>query len=150
VLIDGPRLAAPKAYLALAGRDVMRTPTSGELSVWHVLDQALPIPEPVSGNSLPGRPISAATAPPARRQADFQVFPTESGMDPWFYPYEDGWSTDLAGRSVWNTRWLLIIPARYLGGEDAEAALDTFVGTAEAPGIKDVIIGIRSYTHTGN
>ena len=53
-------------------------------------------------------------------------------------------STRLVGRSVWNDRWLLVIPASSLNANRAKA-LETFVN-----GIDDIKIGIKAYSRQGN
>ena len=53
-------------------------------------------------------------------------------------------STRLVGRSVWNDRWLLVIPASSLNANRA-AALEKFVN-----GIDDIKIGIKAYSRQGN
>ena len=50
----------------------------------------------------------------------------------------------LVGRSVWNTRWLLIIP----GGTfhyDADHGLDTFIEN-----VKDIKLFFQTYAISGN
>ena len=70
-------------------------------------------------------------------------------------------STRLLGRSVWNTKWVMIIPAgQLLGGasEDRERALDVFIhgadadydGIFETPGISDIELGFKTYATSGN
>jgi hypothetical protein len=66
-------------------------------------------------------------------------------------------STRLVGRSVWNTRWLLIIPAGTLNA-DREFALKTLIqgadlnhdGKIDQPGIQDIQIGFETYSNSGN
>ena len=53
-------------------------------------------------------------------------------------------SNRLVGRSVWNTKWMLVIPARSLGS-DKEDILRTF-----AEKVKDIKLGIRAYSRQGN
>ena len=53
-------------------------------------------------------------------------------------------STRLVGRSVWNDRWLLVVPASSLNANRA-AALEKFVN-----GIDDIKIGVRAYSRQGN
>ena len=53
-------------------------------------------------------------------------------------------STRLVGRSVWNDKWLLVIPASSLNA-DREKALETFVS-----GIRDIRLGFRAYSRSGN
>jgi len=50
----------------------------------------------------------------------------------------------LIGRSVWNTRWLLVIPGGYLLS-DADAGLDQFVDT-----VSDIKLFFQTYAYSGN
>jgi hypothetical protein len=70
-------------------------------------------------------------------------------------------NTRLIGRSAWNTRWVLIIPAgSLLGGteEDRMKALSIFIGgqdsdrngTVDLPGVSDIRLGLRTYANSGN
>ena len=66
--------------------------------------------------------------------------------------------TRLIGRSVWNTRWLLIIP----GGTmlyDPEDGLDTFIhgqplpggdGERDGEGVRDISFFFQTYAYSGN
>jgi hypothetical protein len=66
-------------------------------------------------------------------------------------------NTRLVGRSVWNTRWLLIIPAGTLAA-DRDFALQTLIygadlnkdGKLEQFGIQDIQIGFQTYSNSGN
>ena len=53
-------------------------------------------------------------------------------------------STRLVGRSVWNDKWLIVIPASSLNA-DRTRALETFIN-----GVGDIKIGIRAYSRSGN
>ena len=70
-------------------------------------------------------------------------------------------STRLIGRSAWNTRWVLIIPAGSLLGGNAESrekALSVFIngldanrdGVAEIGGVSDIQLGLKTYAASGN
>lgn len=66
-------------------------------------------------------------------------------------------STSLHGRSVWNSRWLLVIPASALNADGARG-LRTFIdgldsdkdGRIDIPGVRDIAIGIQAYSRQGN
>jgi hypothetical protein len=66
-------------------------------------------------------------------------------------------NTRLVGRSVWTTRWLLIIPAGTLSA-DREFALEALIrgadlnqdGKLDQPGIQDILIGFQTYSNSGN
>ena len=132
----------PNIYLVPVGSDYMRAPAgdSRKLLKWSVVDQVLPLPYSIgstqlddafwisSFSGLDGTSDSVATI---RRHSTLRAGP-------------DFKSTRLVGRSVWNDRWLLVIPASALNADRAKA-LETFVD-----GIDDIMIGIRAYSRSGN
>ena len=132
----------PNVYLVPVGSDYMRAPAGGgrTLVKWNVIDQVLPLPYSIgstqlddvfwisSFSGLDGTSDSVATI---RRHSTLRAG-------------DDFKSTRLVGRSVWNDRWILVIPASSLGA-DREKALETFIN-----GIDDIKIGIRAYSRQGN
>ena len=60
------------------------------------------------------------------------------------------------GRSVWNTRWLLVIPAGALNA-DRDAALKAFIcgldadrdGVIDVLPVRDIRIGFKTYSNSG-
>jgi hypothetical protein len=60
----------------------------------------------------------------------------------------------LIGRSVWNTRWLLIIPGRTLLA-DPEEGIERFIhgaldnGTRDGNGVKDIKVFFQTYSIEG-
>ena len=94
------------------------------------------------------------TAAKLRKHPSVRAYYDEAGKD----PSDDSLDcTRLVGRSAWNTRWLLIIPAGSLGS-DRETALSSFIngqdtdrdGTPDTPGISDILLGLKTYSHSGN
>ena len=132
----------PNVYLVPVGSDYMRAPAGNErkLVKWNVVDQVLPLPYQIgatqlddafwisSFSGLDGTSDSVATI---RRHSTLRVGP-------------DFKSTRLVGRSVWNDRWILVIPASSLNADRAKA-LEKFIN-----GIDDIKIGIRAYSRQGN
>ena len=65
--------------------------------------------------------------------------------------------TRLVGRSAWNTRWLLIIPAGAMNA-DRDAAISAFIngvdsdrdGKLDFEGVKDIKLGLKTYSTSGN
>ena len=62
----------------------------------------------------------------------------------------------LIGRSAWNTRWLLIIPAGELLS-DRNEAIQRFIngallpnGTRDGNGVSDIKIYFQTYAYSGN
>ncbi|MBR4654009.1 MAG: hypothetical protein IKO72_11680 [Kiritimatiellae bacterium] len=145
----------PNVYLVPVGQDYMRAPagTTRKTLSFKVVDQVLPLPYEVGSaelnaldwlatfSGLDGTTDSSATI---RRHSTIRV----SG---------DLSSSRLVGRSVWNDRWLLVIPASSLSS-DRVRALKTFIngldtdrdGRIDIPGVADIRIGIKSYARQGN
>ncbi|MBR2838576.1 MAG: hypothetical protein IKE55_07330 [Kiritimatiellae bacterium] len=132
----------PNIYLVPVGLDYMRSPagTTRALLSWNVVDQVMPLPYTVGSAELDAQDwistfsgldgTSDATATIRRHStlragADFK-------------------STRLVGRSVWNDRWLVVIPASAIDA-DREKAMKLI----EA-GVKDIKLGIKAYSRQGN
>lgn len=137
----------PRVYLVPVGSDVMMYPSDDNLGVrmWKVLDQKVPVPFPVTGSNLNDpmwRPLDTlgGTDGELRRFSSFRAYP-DSGF---FEEGEMTFDTRLIGRSVWNTRWLLIIPGRTLRA-DADAGLETFIDN-----ITDIKLYFQTYGMSGN
>ena len=132
----------PNIYLVPVGLDYMRSPAGTErrLLSWTVVDQVMPLPYTVGSDELDatdwiatfsgldGTSDSTATIrrhSTLRAGAEFK-------------------STRLVGRSAWNDRWLIIIPASAI-----DADRDKAMNLIES-GVKDIKIGIRAYSRQGN
>ena len=132
----------PNIYFVPVGTDYMRAPagTTRKVLGWTVVDQVMPLPYTVGSaqlddeawistmSGLDGTSDSAATI---RRHSTLRAG-------------NDFTSTRLVGRSVWNDKWLIVIPASSLNA-DRVRALDTFIN-----GVGDIKIGIRAYSRSGN
>jgi hypothetical protein len=145
----------PRVYLVPAGTDIMRSPTgfTGQLRSFNVMDQVLPPPFPIGQRDLedpywiPRIDSLSGNLAPIRRFGRLRAF-HDSGE----------WSQDemerdsrLVGRSVWNTRWMLIIPASTFGA-DREEGLATFIdgldngdGTRDGNGVTDIKLFFETY-----
>ena len=137
----------PRIYLVPVGTDVMMYPSDTNLGVrmWDVLDQKIPVPFPVLGSNLDNsawRPLDTlgGTDGEIRKFSSFRAYP-DSG---YFEEGEMTFDTRLVGRSVWNTRWLLIIPGSTLRAE-ADAGLDTFIDN-----VTDIKLFFQTYGFSGN
>ena len=132
----------PNVYLVPVGSDYMRAPAGNErkLVKWNVVDQVLPLPYSIgstqlddvlwisSFSGLDGTSDSVATI---RRHSTLRVGDCFK-------------STRLVGRSVWNDKWILVIPASSLN-QNREKSLEKFVN-----GISDIKLGIKAYSRHGN
>jgi hypothetical protein len=137
--------ATPQAYLVPAGVDVLTVPNSPSLQTrtWSVLDQALPVPFPVGNDNLSNPNWIPATDGLSGPLAEIRRFSSfRAGITAGTPPLAS--DTRLAGRSVWNTNWLLIIP----GGtmlSDADRALDLFIANVD-----DIKLYFSTYGYSGN
>jgi hypothetical protein len=138
----------PRIYLIPVGYDIMRSPTgeTGEIRVWKILDQKLPTPFPIgpadlaSPSWIPMVDTLSEEYAAIRRFSSFRAYHDAGELD----PTEMSADSRLVGRSVWNTRWLLIIPAGSLHS-DRQKAIDTFVN-----GVTDIKIFFQTYAYSGN
>jgi hypothetical protein len=145
----------PNVYLVPVGNDYMRSPsgTTRATLAFKVLDQVMPVPydnSALSGYLGDQDWIATLTsgdgAATIRRHSTMAVL----GGD-------EVTSKRLIGRSVWNDRWLLVIPASSLSS-DRVNALKTFIhgldtdkdGQVDVPGVSDIEIGIKAYSRSGN
>jgi hypothetical protein len=155
--------ATPRVYLIPVGNDVMRSPgkDGGQLLAYNVVDQVVPLPFPLGSSTLDdpdwsaiydaytgsGDPLATIRRYPSLRAYYDQSADADAMLS----------NTRLVGRSVWNTRWLLIIPAGTLNA-DRTFALDTLIrgadlnkdGKLDQPGIQDIQIGFQTYSNSGN
>ena len=154
----------PTVYLVPVGEDRMRAVGDPETVLsWRVVDQTVPAPYAIGSTQLDdpdwtplfdgatgGNDLGARI----RRHPSFRAYYDEAGKD----PSDDSLDcTRLVGRSAWNTRWLLIIPASSLSA-DREAALAAFISGADADrdgkpdstGVSDILLGLRTYSTSGN
>jgi hypothetical protein len=158
--LGGGMINTPRVYLVPVGLDVMRAPTQGEAYIreWRILDQAMPVPFPLSAGQLSNPfyiPINDTLNEDfaaIRRFGRFRAF-HDSGS---FNPAETITDTRLIGRSVWNTRWLLIIPAGTLH-TDRNEGIQRFIngglrldGTRDGNGVTDIKIFFQTYAYSGN
>ena len=146
-------LNTPSAYLLPIGNDVLRVPGSiDELRQWSILDQVIPTPFAIGTEIL-----DASWSPMSDHFSSvFKIrrFPEiPAGHD---FGNDDSGNnvkinnTLLVGRSVWNTRWLLVIPGRNLLGSDPEHGLDLFIhGRDGMGGVSDIRLFFDSYGYGG-
>ena len=154
----------PTVYLVPVGEDRMRAVGDRDTVLsWRVVDQTVPAPYAIGSTQLDdpdwtplfdgatgGNDLGARI----RRHPSFRAYYDEAGKD----PSDDSLDcTRLVGRSAWNTRWLLIIPASSLSA-DREAALAAFISGADADrdgkpdstGVSDILLGLKTYSTSGN
>ena len=157
--------ATPVVYLVPAGIDRMRVPgdLTGLVIDRPVVDQVIPVPYAIGSTALDGidfASLSGGYAGVAEPGAKIRRYPSFRAMTG-AADDADRANTRLIGRSAWNTRWLLIVPAgQILGGtaENRKAALDIFIhgadtdhdGRLDVSPVTDIKIGLKTYSHSGN
>jgi hypothetical protein len=146
------------AYLLPVGADVMRSPrlyagdTINYTREWKIVDQWLPVPHRLSDkndsrlNDLSWIPIYSLQDGTAYQLGDlrghekFRVW-HDSITDPTLTPISAPMrARRLISRSVWNTKWLLIIPSADLGGTttaEYEESLNRFIYGGLVNGVRD-------------
>jgi len=156
----------PRVYLVPAGVDILRSPTDdfGVTREWRVVDQLVPVPfvnpdYKQDPNWIPINSMLDGTYADIRKFASFRAY-----HDGGFNVSEMTYSTRLVGRSVWNTKWLLIIPGGTLLS-DRTNALDTFIyglpsstGTVQdsrgqlrdGNGVSEIKLYFQTYSYSGN
>jgi uncharacterized delta-60 repeat protein len=168
--ISGPGGMAETVYVYLVpvGSDIMRTPrrfvgdTINFTREWKVLDQWLPLPYQLSGPDdavlaapgyIPVNSLASGQQPLAATRAHpkFQAWHdslTDPITDPEFR------ASLLISRSVWNTQWLLVIPASSLSSNHEEG-LNRFIeggltgGARDLNGVSDIRLRIEAYQYSG-
>lgn len=143
---------APRVYLVPAGNDAMLEPTSTtfEPRWWTVVDQRIPVPQMMGSDPL-GNPNWSPVADTLdglpgeiRKFSSFRAYSGVAGNS--VDPAEMSFDSRLVGRSVWNDKWLLIIPGQTLGA-DSDASLTQFLGSG---GIKDIHLVFKTFGFSGN
>ena len=118
------------------------------LRSWTVHDQALPLPYNLGASDFNSTQFFTANGTLSEQPwilRKHQAFrPVD---DPVFFfglvPTEFT-NTRLIGRSVWNSKWKIVIPAYTLLNDEQEG-LNRFVAS-----VKDIKLFLRTYSHSGN
>jgi hypothetical protein len=138
------------AYLVPTGTDIMRVPTDGSIREWNVLDQGLPVPFPISESELqqpdwmPWDALVGGSAEMVyrRRTPTLTARPvTDETVD---------LSYMLTGRSIWNSRWYLIIPGSELMGESPIQGIDLLINGENGTGVRDIKLTFECYGYSGD
>ncbi len=158
--LDPQALAAtPGIYLIPVGADAMRSPPLGDVSSirsWSVNDITIPLPFNIGGSEFSTKPLytssDSLTEPlfGLRKHATFRPVATTAAFTSNIYggggqlQQSQFTNTRLIGRSVWNTKWKLVIPG-YKLLHDPNDGLDRFVNT-----VKDIKLHYVTYSYSGN
>lgn len=143
----------PRVYLVPAGTDIMRTPTfgAGEFRFFSVVDQAIPAPFRLSPAQLQNNPTYipiqnslSGTYAAIRKYGMMRAY-NDDGLN---FDQTTG-DNRLVCRSIWNTKWLLIIPLRTMGN-DPEYVKERFInGVNNAGGVSDIKLIFYTYAYSG-
>lgn len=143
--------ATPYVYLIPCGEDSMLAPPLGDtntLRSWTVHDQALPLPFNLGASAFNTTQFFNAAGTLSEEpwiQRKHQSFRPVS--DPAFFyssvPAEFT-NSRLVGRSVWNSKWKIVIPA-YMLLDDEQEGLTRF-----AASVSDIKLFLRTYSNSGN
>lgn len=151
--------ANPYVYLIPVGVDAMRSPPLGDVSTvrtWNVNDLAIPLPFNIGASDLATQNAYVSNdslTEPLFTLRKHQAFRPVSNASLFSSSlYETGGTlrrsqytnNRLVARSVWNTKWKLVIPAHTLLNYSKEG-MDRFTKT-----VTDIKIHFVTYSHSGN
>ena len=158
--LDPNALAAtPYLYLIPVGADSMRSPPLGDVSAirtWNVNDVAIPLPFNISASAFSSTPFytsaNSLSEPlfAVREHQAFRPVSTTSVFNISIYGAAGALQPSqytnkrLIGRSIWNSKWKLVIPGRNLLA-DPNQGLDRFIQS-----VRDVKLYFITYSYSGN
>ncbi|MBI5846802.1 MAG: LamG domain-containing protein, partial [Nitrospirae bacterium] len=146
---DTTQLAlTPRVYLIPTGMDTMRAPTGNMMQTrqWRVVDQKIPVPFPIGASDISNPdwiPLNDSLSDQLsgiRKFSSIRAYPDSGEFD----ASETTTDGRLIGRSVWNTKWMLIIPGGTLNYDPA-IGLSRFLS-----GVSDIKIFFKTYGYSGN
>ena len=152
-------LANPDIYLIPVGVDAMRSPPLGDVSTirtWSVDDVTIPLPFNLGASDFSSKQLwqsgDSLTEPlfGTRKHQAFRPVSTAAAFNNSIYTGSGGLqrsqytNSRLVGRSVWNSKWKIVIPGSTLLG-NADEGLDRFIQT-----VKDVKLNFVTYSYSGN
>jgi hypothetical protein len=157
-----PLAETPRVYMFPVGADVLRAPDADDFSTreWQIVDQVVPVPFPISSQDL----TRFDWMPMADTLNDSPIAIRRYARMPAFHfsePFDDSQVTTdsrLIGRSVWNRRWVIIIPGGTFLSDPVEG-LETFIhgellpggsGERDGQGVKDIRIFFKTYAYSGS
>jgi len=158
--LDPQALAAtPYIYLIPVGVDAMRSPPLGdesEIRSWSVADVAVPLPFNIGASEFSTQNLyqsaDSLSEPPftIRKHQAFRPVSTATAFNPDVYGVtgtlqpSQFTNNRLIGRSIWNTKWKLVIPGDSLLA-DPDEGLERFIDT-----VKDIKLYFLTYSYSGN
>jgi hypothetical protein len=146
--------ATPYVYLIPVGVDSMRSPPLGDVSVvrtWTVQDVAVPLPFNIGASEFSTKKLwqsadslSEELFSVRKHQAFRAVSTADIFVGDTEFNLANFTNNRLIGRSVWNSKWKLVIPGKGLLNDPNEG-LDRFIQT-----VKDIKIHLQTYSYSGN
>lgn len=151
--------ATPYIYLVPVGVDSMRSPPLGDqtaVRTWKIDDVAIPLPFNIGGSDFSTARLyqsadSLSEQPFAiRKHQAFRPVSSAEVFDPSIYTVNGGLQRSqftnnrLIGRSVWNSKWKIVIPGRTLLNNPDEG-LERFIRS-----VRDVKLHFVTYSYSGN
>jgi len=141
---------APRVYLVPAGADSLKLADSQFPAErrWNVVEQRIPAPYVINESDLadpryiPSVHGTSGSFAEVRRFGDFRAYPDSGGTA--VDTAQLTGDSRLIGRSVANSKWLLIIPGATLHA-DPDYGLDQFIEHVE-----DIKLVFETYSHSGN
>jgi len=158
-LDTGALVATPYLYLIPVGVDSMRSPPLGDaggIRTWGIEDVAIPMPFNIGGSDFSTKPLwqsaESLTEPlfALRKHQAFRPVSTTAVFNPSLYGVNGTLvrsqftNNRLVGRSVWNSRWKLVIPGKNLL-DDPHEGLERFIST-----VNDIKLHFVTYSYAGN
>ena len=151
--------ATPYVFLIPVGVDSMRSPPLGDsndIRSWNVEDVAIPMPFNIGGSDFSNKNLwqaSDSLSEPmytVRKHQSFRPVSNPALFSPSLYGSSGSLlrsqftNNRLVGRSVWNSKWKLVIPGRNLLNNPNEG-IDRFVQT-----VRDIQLHFVTYSYSGN
>jgi hypothetical protein len=151
--------ATPYVYLIPVGVDSMRSPPLGDaddIRSWTVEDVAIPLPFNIGASQLSSggfyQSADSLSEPlfTVRKHQAFRPVPSASFFSTSLYGIggtlqrTQYTNNRLIGRSVWNSRWKLVIPGHTLLN-DPDEGLERLIQT-----VRDIKLQFVTYSYSGN
>lgn len=150
--------ATPYLYLIPAGVDAMRSPPLGDESqirTWRVDDATIPLPFNIGASDFSTKALWQDSDSlsedlfSVRKHQAFRAVASVRAFSSGIYSdrglaRSQFTNNRLIGRSVWNSRWKIVIPGRNLLN-DADEGLQRFIRT-----VKDIKLHLVTYSYSGN
>lgn len=138
--------ATPRVYLVPTGMDIMRASTGNMMQTrqWRIVDQKIPVPFPIGASDITNPDWIPLNDSLSDQLSGIRKFSSLRAYSEPFEPSDTTIESRLIGRSVWNTKWMLIIPGGTLN-YDPSIGLSRFLS-----GVSDIKIFFETYGYSGN